>query len=116
MSIIAASCQDEAVLFIESVSRGAGKPRKAVRVKPIVPRKREGQGIHRVIQLSTSTDRRLLVPKETALDVHVLIGEGVFGADQGRELAALHRKSIGRRDLCPCHRQSPEEIARRLSC
>src|SRR5215472_18386956 len=114
MRVVAAGSQDESVRAVERVGRRAGKPSVPVRVESVIPRKREGDRTLRVIQLGAAADRRLLVPYEAALDIHVLIREGVLGADQSRELAPLDRESIGRGDLGPCHRQRPKEVTRCL--
>src|SRR5215472_6113156 len=101
MRVVAAGSQDESVRAVERVGRRAGKPSVPVRVESVIPRKREGDRTLRVIQLGAAADRRLLVPYEAALDIHVLIREGVLGADQSR-------------DLAPCHRQRPKEVTRCL--
>jgi hypothetical protein len=114
MRVVAARNQFKCVLLVEGVGGGAGKPGEPVRVKAVIPRKREGERIHRVVQLSAAADRWLLVPQEAALDVHVLECEGIFSADQRRQFASLDRKRIGRLEFQIRYRQGGEEIAGRL--
>src|SRR5437868_6246299 len=94
MRVVATGNYRHGISTIYRIGRRTPQPGVSVRIKAVVPRKRKGQRTSSVIHLGTTVDGVFLVPQEATLDVHVLEREGVFGADQGRQLAGRNRKSI----------------------
>src|SRR5207253_1894000 len=82
---VAAADHGQRIFLVDGPRGRAGQPIVAVGIKAVVQRGREGERTQRVVGLYAAADDRLLVPQQTALDVHVLKSEGVFGADQGRQ-------------------------------
>jgi hypothetical protein len=111
---IAAGNHRNGIGIVDRIRRGPGQPCVPVRIKSVVPRQCKSEWVGRIVQLGAAADGRLLAPQEPAFDVHVLEGKGILGANQGRQLAALYRKAIVRRDLEVRHWQWPEEITRGL--
>src|SRR4051812_19439631 len=94
MRVVAAGNYRHSIGIIYGIGRRTPQPGVSVRIKAVVPQKRKGQRTSSVIHLGTTVDGVFLVPQEATLDVHVLEREGVFGVDQGRQLARRNRKSI----------------------
>src|SRR5438067_3179487 len=114
MRVVAAGNYRHGICTIYRIGRGTPQPGVSVRIKAIVPRKRKGQRTSGVVHLGTTVDGVFLVPQEATLDVHVLEREGVFGADQGRQLAGRNRKNIGGREFDKGLRQWSVEVTGRL--
>src|SRR5947207_8361222 len=113
MRVVATGNYRQGIGTIYRIGRRTPQPGVSVRIKTIVPRKRKGQRTSGVIHLGTTVDGVFLVPQEATLDVHVLEREGVFGADQGRQLAGRNRKSIGGREFDKGLRQWSVEVTSR---
>src|SRR5712672_4566170 len=110
MRVVAAGNEREGVLFVECVGYRAPEPSEPVRVKSVVPRKREGKGVGRIVQLHATVYGVFLIPQKATFDVHILERKSVFSANQSRQLAGLNRELIGRRQLDERLRQRAVEI------
>src|SRR5580704_16887812 len=108
---IAAAGYGQSVDLVDLPGGRTGNPVIVLRIEAVIQRHREGDRPKRVVSLDAAADCRLLVPQQPALDVHVLKGEGVFGADQGGQFADLERELVGRRELAVGHRYRVEEVA-----
>src|SRR6266446_5439018 len=111
MRIIAAGNDGEGVLFVECVGYRAPEPSEPVRVKSVIPRKREGERVGGIVQLNATVYGVFLVPQEAALNIHILKRKSVLCANQGRQLAGLDRESIGWRQLYKSLRQCAIKVA-----
>jgi hypothetical protein len=112
---IASGNDREGVFFVEGIGCRTPQSRISVRVKAVIPRESEGPGISGIVELDTPVDRIFLIPKQTALNVHILERERVFGTDQCRKFADLDRKNIIRRDLEKRLRDRTVKIAGKLT-
>src|SRR5260370_31871058 len=111
MCVVAAGNDREGVLFVKCVGYRAPEPSEPVRVKSVIPRKREGERVGGVVQLNAAVYGIFLIPQEATYDVHILERKSVLSTNQGWQLAGLDRESIGRRQLYKSLRQRAIEVA-----
>ena len=111
---IAAGGENQRVGRVDRPGGGSGNPVVAVGVVAVVERDAQRDGTDGVVGLHAAAHGGFLVPEQAALDVEVLEIEGVFGADQGRQLAGFDREAVGGLEFDECLWNGAEEVAQRV--
>src|SRR5207253_8508413 len=75
------------------------EPSEPVRVKSVIPRKREGERVGGVVQLNAAVYGIFLIPQEATFDVHILERKSILSTNQGWQLAGLDGETFGRRQF-----------------